>query len=215
MPAQMKDLTAPVEAAGLHWDPADIDASMDRLKAFAIGRAADAVSYYQRVKRPKKWWAVRLRLAALLGAGAAGLLPLISQIFVTDQGRPYIAPAWASVFLALAAGAVAIDRYFGLSSAWMRFMTSELQVRRSLDEFEFGWESARAWFSEHPEQADVHQMIELARSFVTRIADIVQHETDEWMSEFRETIRQLDERTGRRTLRGNESETTAEESAVR
>jgi SMODS and SLOG-associating 2TM effector domain 2 len=199
MVEESKDLTIPATSAAFAWDTADVEGSLSRLKVFASSRAAEAVSYYRRIKQPKKWWAIRLRVLSLVFAGISGILPLISQIWADSQGRPVIAPAWASVFLALAAGAIAIDRYFGFSSAWMRFMTSELKISRALDQFELDWEATRAGIDTGTGGAvdTATVLMDRARHFVAEVADIVGGETAQWMSEFRETIRQLDERTGR------------------
>jgi len=189
-----KDLPEPKTEPEFEWDPADIGGSIRRLKEFVVGRAKDAITYYQFAKQPKKRWAIWLRMAALVFAGLAGLLPILSQIMTDDAGLPVIAPGWASVYLALAAGAVAIDRFFGFSSAWMRFMGSELRVRRATDEFELDWEAERAnWPAAGPGPAEAEAFMQRARTFMVQIADIVREETEQWISEFRETIRQIDE----------------------
>jgi hypothetical protein len=189
-----KDLPEPKIEPEFEWDPADIGGSIRQLKEFVVGRAKDAITYYQFAKKPKKRWAIWLRMAALVFAGLAGLLPILSQILTDAAGVPVIAPGWASVYLALAAGSVAIDRFFGFSSAWMRFMASELRVRRATDEFELDWEAARAgWPAAGPGTGEADEFMQRARAFTVQIADIVREETEEWISEFRETIRQIDE----------------------
>lgn len=189
-----KDLPHPVNLSELDWGRDAILDSLARFRAFVVSRANDAIGYYQFAKKPKKRWAIWLRMAALVFAGVAGILPILSQIWTDEQGNSLIAPAWASVFLALAAGAVAIDRFFGFSSAWMRFMSSELRVRRVVDEFELDWEATRArWAGKVPDVAETQQMIERGKTFLTQLADIVREETDQWIAEFRETLRQIDE----------------------
>jgi len=211
MVEESKDLTIPATSAAFVWDATDVEVSLTRLKSFATSRAAEAVSYYRRIKRPKKWWAIRLRVLSLVFAGISGILPLLSQIYADPQGRPVIAPAWASVSLALAAGAVAIDRYFGFSSAWMRFMASELKISRALDRFELDWEATRAGMRVDGGGDTAQVLMDRARRFVGDVADIVGAETAQWMSEFRETLRQLDERTGRPLARAAAPEDSTEE----
>jgi ABC-type multidrug transport system fused ATPase/permease subunit len=191
-----KDIPAPKQLDELDWSAAERVESLARLKAYVARHGANAVEYYQFAKKPKKRWAIWLRMAALLFAGAAGLIPILSQLFMTENGTPYVQPAWASVALALAAGALAIDRFFGFSSGWMRFMVTELKARRALDDFELEWEATRAsWADTAPSAEQVQDMIARATRFAGTVADIVRDETDQWMSEFREAIRQLDERS--------------------
>lgn len=191
-----RDIPAPRQLDELDWTQAQRAESLAKLKAYVTRHGANAVEYYQFAKKPKKRWAIWLRMGALLFAGAAGLIPILSQLFVDDQGGMYIQPGWASVALALAAGALAIDRFFGFSSGWMRFMATELKVRRVLDDFEMEWEAARvAWSDQPPTAEQVQDMIGRATRFLGAVSDIVRDETDQWMSEFREALRQLDERS--------------------
>jgi hypothetical protein len=189
-----KDIPAPKQLGELDWSPPQRVEALAQLKAYVARHGANAVEYYQFAKKPKKRWAIWLRMGALLFAGAAGLIPILSQLFVREDGTLYLQPAWASVALALVAGALAIDRFFGFSSGWMRFMATELRARRALDDFELEWEAARAsWGDAPPTSEQVQDMIARATRFAGIIADIVRDETDQWMSEFREAIRQLDE----------------------
>jgi hypothetical protein len=190
-----KDLPQPTTTPEYEWDPKEPAASLKHCKEFVVRRAKDAIAYYQYAKRPKKRRAIYLRIAALLFAGAAGLLPIFSQIMSDSQNATFqIEPAWASVFLALAAGAVALDRFLGYSSAWMRFMGSELKARRVTDEFELDWETVRAgWPAEGPSAAEAQQLIQRAKTFMVAVSEIVREETEQWISEFRETIKQLDD----------------------
>jgi hypothetical protein len=202
-----RDLPQPAHLPELDWSPEAMDASLTKCKDYVVTRAMDAIAYYQYAKRPKKRWAIWLRMGALLFAGAAGILPILSQIVTDASGDSYIAPAWASVFLALAAGAVAIDRFFGFSSAWMRFMASELRLRRALDDFELEWSATRAgWGGEAPDATRAQEMLGRARTFLAQVADIVKEETDQWLTEFNENIRQLDERAAARRERTRRAE---------
>lgn len=190
-----KDVPVPDNLGELDWSESGRRESVALLKTYVTHRATGALAYYQYAKKPKKKWAIWLRMASLIFAGLAGIIPIISQLFVNAQGGPLVQPAWASIALALAAGALAIDRFFGYSTAWMRFMNSELKVRRSLDAFELEWESARsAWAGREPSNEQVQEMIGRASRFLVEVSEIVREETEQWMSEFREAMRQLDER---------------------
>jgi len=93
------------------------------------------------------------KLAILLTA-AAGVFPIAVQIWTTSEGKPVIAPAWASVLVAGAVLFIAIDRFFGFSSAWMRFITAELTIKQARDAFEFDWQAANASFGGKPPTDD-------------------------------------------------------------
>jgi hypothetical protein len=134
-----------------------------------------------------------LRTGAVFAAAAAGILPILTQIFVED-GKPFTQPAWASVALGIAAAFVALDRLLGFSSSWMRYISTELLLRKLRDDFRFEWERQRAaWPSSGPSDEQLQRMIAEARDFVSKINRSVHEETTAWVAEFRAALEQLDE----------------------
>ena len=128
-----------------------------------------------------------------MAASAAGILPILTMIFTTD-GRPAFSPAWASVAIGVAAALVLLDRFFGSSTGWMRFIRTEMHLRQLYQEFEMNWERERAaWAGQDPSAEQVHQMLGRAMAFVTRVSEVVRRETEEWVLESRGTFRQIDE----------------------
>jgi hypothetical protein len=115
----------------------------------------------------------------------AAVLPMLSQIFTDANGQPQIEPAWASVVLAVAAGLVGLDRYFGASDAWMRFMTAEQQIARLRQGFEYEWNIARAKAADPPTDDDVEALLHLARALVAGVGDAIAAETNNWVTDFR------------------------------
>ena len=79
-------------------------------------------------------------LVIALGTAAA-VLPVLSEIYTTN-GRPSIPPGWATIALALAAGLVGLDHFFGFSSGWMRYRDTELQLTRLRHQFGYAWQEA-------------------------------------------------------------------------
>ena len=105
---------------------------------------------------PRRPGAARAGAAARRGRGAAAD-PL--EIFTARGRQPVIDPAWASVALALAAALVALDRYFGASDAWMRYMTAEMQIARLRQDFEYEWNIARAHGRREPAELDEVELL--------------------------------------------------------
>src|SRR6185503_9882880 len=65
-----------------------------------------------------------------------------------------IAPAWASVLLAVALLFIAIDRFFGFSTAWMRYISAELQLKQLKETFELDSEAMLASLQGQPPSPD-------------------------------------------------------------
>jgi len=129
--------------AKLSWQPDGRAESVHAVYCHAVAEARASAAWYDSRRGSKRLWARCLRIGAIVLAASAALLPLLSQVFVR-HGKPVIQPVWASVALVLAAALVALDRYFGFSSAWMRFMLSELSLNSLISDFEFAWHAERA-----------------------------------------------------------------------
>ncbi len=178
---------------GLSWEQGQRAGSLDILYQHARRQGEAAIAWYLRSKRPKKRGACWLRVSAILLATVAGLIPILAAIFVDQNGTPEIPPAWSSVALGLAAACVALDRFFGFSSAWMRFIWAELEIRTKLQDFQMEWEQARAgWQGAEPSEEELHDAIGRCRAFVSEVDGVVKDETARWINEFRQTLKEID-----------------------
>jgi len=123
----------------------------------------------------------------------AGIIPILAQI-LTENGKPRIQPAWASVALGIAAAFVLLDRFFGFSSAWMRYIATKLNIRQLTQEFQLDWEADKtAWLGAEPTSDQLRSTLARFKAFVTQINTIVRQETDAWIQEFQSTLKQIDE----------------------
>ena len=151
------------------------------------------MNWYLASKLPKQRWAMLLRVGSIAFVTIAGIIPILSQIS-TEDGRPRIKPAWASVALGVAAAFVLLDRFFGFSSAWMRYIGTELNLRQLNQEFQFDWEADKAaWLSAEPTTDQLRSTLAQFKGFVTQVNTIVRQETDVWIQEFQSTLKQIDE----------------------
>lgn len=176
----------------LSWKPGAVEDSLGFVFQHVSENAEKAIKWYADGVRFKKIWARILRVLAILFVSGAGLLPMLAHI-ITRDGKPLIPPVLASVFLLVAATIVLLDRFFGLSSAWMRYVPTELRIKQILKEFKMEWETKRAECDgEEPNSAQVQMMLSNAKAFVTEVDEIVRKETDEWVSQFQSVLTQLD-----------------------
>ena len=100
-------------------------------------------SWDQRRKTAQSTRSQSLRWYALLLSIVGGLVPLLTALF-SRPDWPWFTTAlgWINfgqlgyVLLAIAAGCVLLDRYFGYSTSWMRYVVAmqaiERRVRRSV-----------------------------------------------------------------------------------
>lgn len=183
----------PQNLANLSWDPEHGAASLLATYGKAQEHAQSAINWYLKARRPKRFCGRATRLGAIGCTFIAGVLPIIIQIYTVNGKAPF-EPAWASVALAVAALLVLIDRFFGCSSAWMRFISTEHDIRRLLHEFQLEWESDKAtWQAGIPSLAQVQQMLGRCKTFIGQVDAAIGKETATWIAEFQDALKQIDE----------------------
>jgi SMODS and SLOG-associating 2TM effector domain 2 len=168
--------------------------TLERLVGEASARATEIVRWYLSAKRSKALWARTLRVTAIVGVAAAGVIPVIVTLLHRQDGRQLFDAAWASIAIAGSAFCIALDRFFGFSSAWMRFITTELETQRQLDAFQYDWLIDRAtWSDGRPTKDQLMQTLARCKVFVQELDKLVQQETNLWIAEFQDVLKQIDD----------------------
>ena len=177
----------------LSWAPEHRIASLDKVAAYAANQAESAIKWYLTKKKSKQWWARGLRLAAIVLVAVAGALPLIADL---TEGA-WLSSSWSAVVLIAAGTAIALDRFFGFSTAWMRYVATEMAIRQVLHDFLFDWEIRRStWQKTEPDLQKATDALTAAKAFVAQINTMVKTETDDWVREFTSALAEID-RTAR------------------
>jgi hypothetical protein len=177
----------------LSWTANDCVSSLEKVFKYLSGEAQRAIAWYLSKKDPKRMGARFLRFAAIVATTVAGLIPLLAEIY-TSNGQPKVSPAWASVALVLAVALIGLDRFFGFSSAWMRFLTTEIQIRTALQAFQLDWEIQRAtWKGTAPTDQQMQEMLARCKAFLGQVNTFLEHEMAAWMQEFQASLQQIDD----------------------
>ena len=92
--------------------------------------------------------------------------------------------------MALGAAIVGFDKFFGLSTGWMRFIVTQLSLERVLQEFHYDWAFLLAQRQEQQVKTNI-PLLQRARDFTLKVEDLVKQETDAWVQEFQSDIAEL------------------------
>lgn len=170
-------------------------ASLARLHDDVVSKAEGSINWYKQATRPNKRYARALRGLSIVLVSAAALIPLVSQIRQDDGWT--IEPAWASIVLGAAVALVALDKFFGFSSAWARFTVAQFQLESELHSFELEWQSLLNDLdtSSSPTSEEARTLIEALKRFIAGIDSIVQNETAVWVAEFSSALGAIEEST--------------------
>lgn len=175
------DLTGRTFPLGDWGEPAD---RLDELYRWVEQGALRTASWYLGDRVWKRRGARALRAGAALGAAAAGVLPLIDLTGVVSGTAP-----WGYVSLLLAVACMGCDRYFGLTSGWIRDVATAQAVQRRLQVLQFDWasESVREVLgpTEGTASEAAERCLSVLRRFTEDVTELVRAETADWMVEFR------------------------------
>ena len=182
----------PSMSSELHWDEEHRRHSLDVVYKRAEDHALSAIDWYLHAKRSKKNCAQFLRIGMIGSSAVAGLLPLLSQIYQDKLSS--LSPAWTTIALGVAGVLMAIDKYFGCSNAWMRFIATEHRIRQALHEFQMDYDFEQSkWMDNLPSSEQAQAMLSRCKAFISQVDTLILQETNEWLVEFQNAVKQKDE----------------------
>lgn len=167
---------------------AEIQASIGTLYRYAEARAQESIDWYWYAKQSKARWSRFLRFAAIVLATMGGLAPIIAALDSSSQFG-HVVGQLGYVVLGLAAACVGLDKFFGFSSGWMRYVTTVLALQEELSAFRLAWAKLSAQSREQtPGPDETQAAIQQVKDFVLAIDQIVGQETKAWVAEFQTNL---------------------------
>ncbi len=189
--AKPEDLK-PTEFPQSSWEPKEAVLSLDKLFVYVTAKAERAVNWYYVKRDSRRRMGSLLRYGAILSTGTAGVIPLLGTIF-KNNNVPWVDPAWAAMALAAAALMIAIDKFGGFTSGWIRYVLAAQQIDEAVENFRFTWELEKHKL-QLPISGEASQiMIAHCKDFLLRVQEIVREETQKWATEFQAAIKEVDE----------------------
>ncbi|MFI7295322.1 SLATT domain-containing protein [Streptomyces sp. NPDC050121] len=175
------DLTGRALPLGDWGEPAD---RLEELYRWVERGALETAAWYLADRVWKRRGARALRVGAAAGAVCGAALPLLDLTRVMGGVAP-----WGYLALLLAVACVAVDRFFGVTSGWIRDVATAQAVQRRLQVLQFDWASESVREVLGPAEGTASEAAErclgVLRRFSEDVTDLVRTETADWMVEFR------------------------------
>lgn len=175
------DLAGRVFPLGDWGDPAP---RLDELYQWAERGALDTAAWYLAVRVWKRRCARMLRMGTTVGAATGAALPLLDLTGAAEGAAP-----WGYTALLLAAVCMTADRFFGVTSGWMRDVATAQAVQRRLQALQFEWASECVREVLGPAEGTASEATErclsVLRRFSEDVDELVRAETADWMMDFR------------------------------
>ncbi|GAA4002954.1 SLATT domain-containing protein [Streptomyces plumbiresistens] len=157
---------------------------LDELYRWVERGALETASWYLADRVWKRRGARGLRVGAAGGAVAGAALPLLDMTGVVGGVAP-----WGYLSLLLGVACVAVDRFFGVTSGWIRDVATAQAVQRRLQVLQFDWASECVREVLGPADGTASEAAErclgVLRRFSEDVTELVRTETADWMVQFR------------------------------
>jgi hypothetical protein len=200
LPSDSKNIEAHSEDIP-NWDPAQPEVSLTQIHLYVLEEAAKSTAWYWKNKASKALWSRIIRFTVWALAAVGGLLPilavLLKDIFTNlsltkNSHLDLTNGLWASLLLGIAAALLGLDKGFGFSSGWARYVLTATNIRKSLEEFRLDWTVLRAKAGSPLTAENVAPLIERAKQFRSDVEGLVLQETKDWVTEFQSTMQQME-----------------------
>lgn len=205
----------------ISWETGQLATPLEEMRQYVATKGRETVEWYFRRCCKHRTIGRTFRVSAILLTAFAGLLPLINDIHqsqriqaeltavsdpnaggavsVVDHSTLYrslINPVWSAVALALVATLLALDRFYGATSGWVRFMLTAQQLTEALDDFQVAFEAQRLeWGRSEPTPEQAQAAVLAIQTYLQQINRAVHEETKAWATEFAKVLQQLDAQT--------------------
>ncbi|MFK4187832.1 SLATT domain-containing protein [Streptomyces sparsogenes] len=166
-----------------HGDWGEPAERLDELYQWVEEGALQVAKWYLADRVWKRRVARALRVGAAVMGVVGAILPLLDLNGVLGGGA-----GWGCLVLLIAAACVGCDRFFGLTSGWMRDVATAQAVQRRLETLQFDWASESVREVLGPTEGTAAEAVErclaVLRRFCEDISELVRTETAGWMVDF-------------------------------
>jgi SMODS and SLOG-associating 2TM effector domain 2 len=185
----------PIDLSKLSWKDTDVENSLSVLDQYVEDQAQKQLQWYWDKKRAKAHMSMFLRFLAIILFALGGLVPIVKATLpaAVVAKFPFDFGQAGYLLIGVAAGAMGLDRYFGYSTGWIRYVTTAMSIEKSLEEFRLEWTRNLAkQRGTQPTPEQLETLIQTSAAFSLAIKSQVEQETKAWVVEFQTNLIQLE-----------------------
>lgn len=170
----------------LSWDESEAKASIKKLYAFTDKLALEKIGWYRNHAVGNRCAALVLRSLAILAGGGGALVQILEMVGNVTADPSDLTKSYA--LFAIAGVCVMIDRWLGVSSAWMRYTLTNATLERDLTEFRMAWPIEAAKLNSGGPIEPAQQFL---RDAAVKIQEEIRGETDIWSKEYQSALAEI------------------------
>ena len=172
---------------------------LEDLFSYVEAEADKAMAWYWQKKGSKAKLSRGIQLCAVVFTALGAIFPVATNLLREPLGLGTVDTGLlASLFVGIAAALIGLDRAFGYSSGWARYVLTATTIRKSLEEFRMDWAALSAKAGANPTPDQLVVFVARARDFIVGVQELVLQETRDWVTEFQKSTSQLDKEVGAR-----------------
>lgn len=154
-------------------------------------KAKGASTWYVKNQKWMKRLSKLIRLFSIILFGLGGLIPMVNSLLLENQSDLKIVNL-GYIAIAIAGTLLLVDKFFGFSSGWIRFITANMEIDRMIVEFEMRWKIETFGKDlEKISEEDGKVLLTLLMDFIFQINEVMKQETNSWVSEFQSNLAEL------------------------
>ena len=177
------------------WNSADPVQSLRDIRMAVEDEGQKAIDWYWRSKKWKARLSRAIQFFALALTATAGLAPIFVQVLKNFGVRiptNFDSGSIASLCVGTAAALLGLDKAFGLSSGWTRYVLTATSMTKVLHEFRMDWVALAAAAQDPPTPQERTGLLQRASEFISAMQSMVVQETKDWATEFQNNLAQME-----------------------
>jgi hypothetical protein len=173
---------------------------LEQVRIYAEKQIESEIDWYRRNVRGTRFCSRSFRAVAIIFTTMGGLVPVLKSTGAFDllavrwtwlEAGNFDVGQLGYVFLAIAGGVAFFDRFFGFSTAWMRYIAAMCALERVREMFRLEWVSiSRPRVGAVDDTAG--RLLDVAKRLVLKAKELSERETEAWIQEFRMNLAQLE-----------------------
>jgi hypothetical protein len=192
LPSKLTKRTAAPTIPFPAWNPQDAATSLKEVYAATVAQGQSAIDWYRTNIRGMRLGSRIVRLCSISLASFGALVPLLANAFRRQDQTYLFDPQWGYFAFALAVVVLGIDKFYGFSTGWARYIKTQLALERGLSDLHYDWAALLPNLDNQPLTPErLQPMLQKLKDYSDFVHTQIQQETEAWLLEFQTNLSDL------------------------
>jgi hypothetical protein len=179
-----------------NWTTSTAEECLEQVRQYVEQQLDGEIGWYKRTVEGTRLFSRGLRALAIVFTTLGGLVPVLKAAGLLQLITPAVKDAafdasqLGYVFLGVAGGFAFFDRFFGFSTAWMRYVAAMCALERLRQSFRLEWVALARPRPGLPSEDAHGRLLEVAKRSLLKAKELTEQETDAWITEFKSNLAQ-------------------------